>query len=90
MLLSIFHSFFNFIQFFVFVFHRFLLQCLEDLDSSLRKIDSRLYVLRGQPNDVFPKIFDEWGNFENFFNSIQTEEYLQCQLLYFLQTNEKN
>ncbi|XP_052212171.1 cryptochrome-1-like [Dreissena polymorpha] len=36
---------------------RFLLQCLEDLDSSLRKLNSRLYVVRGQPEDVFPKLF---------------------------------
>ncbi|WAR08353.1 CRY1-like protein, partial [Mya arenaria] len=35
----------------------FLLQCLEDLDSSLRKLNSRLYVVRGQPADVFPKLF---------------------------------
>ncbi|XP_052808538.1 cryptochrome-1-like isoform X2 [Mya arenaria] len=40
---------------------RFLLQCLEDLDSSLRKLNSRLYVVRGQPADVFPKLFKEWG-----------------------------
>ena len=36
---------------------RFLLQCLEDLDTSLRKLNSRLFVLRGQPTDLFPKIF---------------------------------
>ncbi|KAH3803257.1 hypothetical protein DPMN_156959 [Dreissena polymorpha] len=40
---------------------RFLLQCLEDLDSSLRKLNSRLYVVRGQPVDVFPKLFKEWN-----------------------------
>ncbi|XP_064599756.1 cryptochrome-1-like [Liolophura sinensis] len=39
---------------------RFLLQCLEDLDSSLRKLNSRLFVIRGQPADVFPKLFKEW------------------------------
>uniref|UniRef100_A0A8C6UR52 Cryptochrome-1 n=1 Tax=Neogobius melanostomus TaxID=47308 RepID=A0A8C6UR52_9GOBI len=39
---------------------RFLLQCLEDLDSSLRKINSRLFVIRGQPTDVFPRLFKEW------------------------------
>lgn len=40
---------------------RFLLQCLEDLDQSLRKLDSRLYVVRGQPADVLPDLFKEWG-----------------------------
>ncbi|KAK3598830.1 hypothetical protein CHS0354_007437 [Potamilus streckersoni] len=39
---------------------RFLLQCLEDLDSSLRKVNSRLFVIRGQPADVFPRLFKEW------------------------------
>ncbi|XP_046987844.1 cryptochrome-1-like isoform X3 [Schistocerca americana] len=41
---------------------RFLLQCLEDLDSSLRKLNSRLFVIRGQPADALPKLFkQEWG-----------------------------
>ncbi|XP_059191041.1 cryptochrome-1b isoform X2 [Centropristis striata] len=39
---------------------RFLLHCLEDLDASLRKLNSRLFVIRGQPTDVFPRIFKEW------------------------------
>ncbi|XP_078077522.1 cryptochrome-2-like [Mustelus asterias] len=40
---------------------RFLLQCLEDLDNSLRKLKSRLFVVRGQPTDVFPRLFKEWN-----------------------------
>ncbi|KAG9335192.1 hypothetical protein JZ751_005541 [Albula glossodonta] len=40
---------------------RFLLQCLEDLDASLRKCNSRLFVIRGQPTDVFPRLFKEWN-----------------------------
>ncbi|XP_077295191.1 cryptochrome-1-like [Arctopsyche grandis] len=40
---------------------RFLLQCLEDLDTSLRKLNSRLFVIRGQPADALPKLFKEWG-----------------------------
>ncbi|XP_046598257.1 cryptochrome-1 isoform X2 [Neodiprion lecontei] len=40
---------------------RFLLQCLEDLDRSLWKLNSRLFVIRGQPADVLPKLFKEWG-----------------------------
>ncbi|KAM9854173.1 cryptochrome-2 [Aulostomus maculatus] len=39
---------------------RFLLEALEDLDSSLRKFNSRLFVVRGQPADVFPRLFKEW------------------------------
>uniref|UniRef100_UPI00398F7454 cryptochrome-2-like isoform X2 n=1 Tax=Pristiophorus japonicus TaxID=55135 RepID=UPI00398F7454 len=40
---------------------RFLLQCLEDLDTSLRKLKSRLLVVRGQPADVFPRLFKKWN-----------------------------
>ncbi|XP_046747044.1 cryptochrome-1-like isoform X2 [Diprion similis] len=40
---------------------RFLLQCLEDLDRSLWKLNSRLFVIRGQPADALPKLFKEWG-----------------------------
>lgn len=39
---------------------RFLLECLEDLDSSLRKLNSRLFLIRGQPADVLPRLFKEW------------------------------
>ncbi|MGH0179175.1 UNVERIFIED_CONTAM: hypothetical protein FKN15_017209 [Acipenser sinensis] len=39
---------------------RFLLQCLEDLDASLRKLNSRLFIIRGQPANVFPRLFKEW------------------------------
>ena len=39
---------------------RFLLQSLEDVDDSLRKLNSRLFVVRGQPTDVFPRLFREW------------------------------
>ncbi|XP_018559545.1 cryptochrome-2 [Lates calcarifer] len=39
---------------------RFLLEALDDLDSSLKKLNSRLFVIRGQPTDVFPRLFKEW------------------------------
>lgn len=39
------------------LFLRFLLQCLEDLDANLRKLNSRLFVIRGQPANVFPRLF---------------------------------
>ncbi|KAK6320020.1 hypothetical protein J4Q44_G00091270 [Coregonus suidteri] len=35
-------------------------RCLEDLDASLRKLNSCLFVIRGQPTDVFPRLFKEW------------------------------
>lgn len=38
-----------------------MLQCLEDLDTNLRKLNSRLFVIRGQPADVFPRLFKEWN-----------------------------
>ncbi|XP_039665002.1 cryptochrome-2 isoform X1 [Perca fluviatilis] len=39
---------------------RFLLEALADLDSSLKKLNSRLFVVRGQPTDVLPRLFKEW------------------------------
>ncbi|XP_050077460.1 cryptochrome-1 [Anopheles maculipalpis] len=40
---------------------RFLQQTLVDLDENLRSINSRLYVVRGNPVEVFPKLFTEWN-----------------------------
>ncbi|XP_013889045.1 cryptochrome-2 [Austrofundulus limnaeus] len=40
---------------------RFLLEALGDLDNSLKKLNSRLFVVRGQPTDVFPRLFKEWN-----------------------------
>ncbi|XP_037075374.1 LOW QUALITY PROTEIN: cryptochrome-1-like [Pollicipes pollicipes] len=40
---------------------RFLLECLEDLDKSLQRLNSRLFVIRGQPADVLPSLFKKWG-----------------------------
>ncbi|CAB1448103.1 unnamed protein product [Pleuronectes platessa] len=39
---------------------RFLVGALKDLDCSLRKLNSRLFVVRGRPEDVLPKLFDKW------------------------------
>jgi len=36
---------------------RFLLQCLSDLDNSLKKLNSRLFVIKGQPAEALPKLF---------------------------------
>uniref|UniRef100_A0A182M8S0 Photolyase/cryptochrome alpha/beta domain-containing protein n=1 Tax=Anopheles culicifacies TaxID=139723 RepID=A0A182M8S0_9DIPT len=34
---------------------------MDDLDRNLRKLNSRLFVIRGQPADALPKLFKEWG-----------------------------
>ncbi|CAJ1049005.1 cryptochrome circadian regulator 5 [Xyrichtys novacula] len=39
---------------------RFLMGSLKDLDCSLRKLNSRLFVVGGKPEDVFPELFDKW------------------------------
>lgn len=36
-------------------------QSLVDLDKNLRSIGSRLYVIRGKPQEVFPKLFKSWS-----------------------------
>ena len=41
----------------MFLPNRFLLESLEDLDQNLRKLNSRLFVIRGQPAGVLPKLF---------------------------------
>ena len=40
---------------------KFLHESLKDLDESLRKIGSRLFVIRGKPNEVFERIFKVQG-----------------------------
>ena len=40
---------------------RFFLQTLQDLDCSLRKLGSRLYVARGDPELVFGILFTKWN-----------------------------
>lgn len=41
--------------------YSFLLQSLTDLDSSLRKLGSRLYVVRGKPEQQLPVLVQRWG-----------------------------
>ncbi|MED6257224.1 hypothetical protein ATANTOWER_015387, partial [Ataeniobius toweri] len=53
---------------------RFLIGALKDLDCSLRKLNSRLFVLRGKPEDVFPKLFKEW-NVTKLTYEYDTEPY---------------
>jgi len=40
---------------------RFLAQSLEDLDQQLKKLGSRLFVVRGNPQDVFQDLFEKWN-----------------------------
>ncbi|KAK3103392.1 hypothetical protein FSP39_018906 [Pinctada imbricata] len=53
---------------------RFLLQSLEDLDNSLKKINSRLFVIRGNPKEVFGRLFKEW-NISLLTYEVDTEPY---------------
>lgn len=55
---------------------RFLLQCLEDLDANLRKLNSRLFVIRGQPADVFPRLFKVNATLQLLFLSTNTTNKL--------------
>eukprot|EP01023_Acetabularia_acetabulum_P018339 TRINITY_DN19260_c0_g1_i4.p1 TRINITY_DN19260_c0_g1~~TRINITY_DN19260_c0_g1_i4.p1 ORF type:complete len:559 (+),score=75.32 TRINITY_DN19260_c0_g1_i4:1767-3443(+) len=40
--------------------YKFLLECLQDLNASLEARGSRLLVLRGNPVEVFPRVFKDW------------------------------
>ncbi|XP_053691981.1 cryptochrome-1 [Sabethes cyaneus] len=40
---------------------RFLQQSLVDLDNNLRRLNSRLYVVRGNPVELLPGLFKEWN-----------------------------
>ncbi|XP_045176201.2 cryptochrome-1-like isoform X2 [Mercenaria mercenaria] len=53
---------------------RFLLQTLQNLDDNLKKINSRLFVVRGNPSDIFPKLFKEWG-ITKLTYEVDTEPY---------------
>lgn len=39
----------------------FLVECLSDLDTSLRACGSRLYVASGDPVEILPTLFDKFG-----------------------------
>ena len=40
---------------------KFLLECVQDLDNSLRECGSRLYVATGDPVEILPQLWKEWG-----------------------------
>jgi cryptochrome len=41
--------------------YSFLLESLRDLDNSLRKLGSRLYIVKGKPEEQIPLLVGEWG-----------------------------
>ena len=53
---------------------RFLAQTLEDLDIQLKSLGSRLFVVRGSPKEVLPKLFKSWNVKKLTFES-DTEPY---------------
>lgn len=53
---------------------RFLQQSLVDLDTTLRQLGTRLYVIRGLPHEVFPDLFAKW-NVKLLTFELDTEPY---------------
>lgn len=53
---------------------RFLVQALEDLNQSLKKLGTRLYVIRGKPEEVFTDLINEW-NIKKLTWEVDTEPY---------------
>ncbi|XP_019364513.1 PREDICTED: cryptochrome-2-like isoform X1 [Gavialis gangeticus] len=53
---------------------RFLIESLKDLDESLKKLNSRLFVVRGHPAEVFPGLFKAWKVTRLTFE-VDTEPY---------------
>lgn len=57
---------------------RFLLEALEDLDCSLKKLNSRLFVVKGQPTDVFPRLLKVCIPACHLFSLSVRDQYLHC------------
>ncbi|XP_062995400.1 cryptochrome-1-like isoform X2 [Elgaria multicarinata webbii] len=53
---------------------RFLVESLSDLDENLKKLNSRLFVVRGRPAEVFPRLFKKWKVTRLTFE-VDTEPY---------------
>lgn len=53
---------------------RFLIQTLKDLDQNLRKIGSRLFLIKGKPIETFEKLFKDW-NVKKLTFEIDIEPY---------------
>ena len=57
---------------------RFLLQSLTDLDTSLQKLGSRLYVIRGNPLESFETLFHRW-DVKRITWELDTEPYAKIR-----------
>jgi len=57
---------------------RFLQQSLADLDLALRRLGTRLYVVRGEPDAVFPDLFVRW-NVKLLTFELDTEPYARAR-----------
>jgi cryptochrome len=54
----------------------FLVECLQDLDNMLRSKGSRLFVVKGDPAVILPKLWNDWQiNFMTFEEEESGEEY---------------
>ena len=56
---------------------RFLQESLENLDSSLRKLGSRLFVIRGKPRPVFESLFEVKIGLQGGLGCILNQIYLE-------------
>jgi len=57
---------------------RFLLESLQDLSNSLDARGSKLILLQGKPNEVLPKIIEDWGISKLCFEA-DTEPYAKAR-----------
>ena len=53
---------------------KFLLECIRDLDNSLKVKGSRLYVATGDPFEILPKLWSEWGVTNMTYDADETGE----------------
>ena len=60
---------------------KFLLECVRDLDDGLRVLGSRLYVVTGDPVEILPKLWNEWGvtHMTQEDDAIQTLSVISCR-----------
>jgi cryptochrome len=57
---------------------RFLIQSLQDLDINLKKIGSRLFIVKGTPAETFQKLFKEW-NVKKLTFEVDIEPYAKTR-----------
>ena len=58
--------------------YQFLLESLRDLDASLRELNSQLFVARGKPREVVPRVCESVGATMLTFEA-DTEPYAQAR-----------